>query len=153
MRRCPSVHDYHDFNNCGGEKFQIIGEGATQNAIKSGQRIRLRFLGAEKGWLGCPTKTHCDRRPCPGTTAQASDFSRCEGEIFRIFARGKENGQVIHDGDLVMLYYPVTDTSVSIQGQNEGDDTSLNFCPGVTPPAYLSYGICSKNVFRIHRKP
>ena len=153
MRGCPSVHDYRDFKKCGGEIFQIIGEGATQNPIKSGQRIRLRYLGAEKGWLGCPAETHCERKACPGTTVQASDFNRCGGEIFRIYARGKTNGQIIYDGDVVMLYYPVTGKSVSIQGQKEGDGTSLNFCPGVPPPAYLSYGICSKNVFRIYRKP
>ena len=52
---------------------------------------------------------------------------------------------------MVMLYYG--GRYVSIQGQNDGDDTSLNFCPGVTPPAYLSYGICSKNAFRIYRRP
>ena len=52
-----------------------------------------------------------------------------------------------------MLYYVRDGRYVSIQGQYEGDDTSLNFCPGVTPPAYLSYGICSKNTFRIYRKP
>jgi len=42
---------------------------------------------------------------------------------------------------------------VTIQGENPGDDTNLNVCPGVAPPAYLSYGICSKNAFRIYRKP
>ena len=42
---------------------------------------------------------------------------------------------------------------VSIQGQYNEDPTTLDFCPGVSPPAYLSYGICSNNVFRIYRKP
>ena len=106
--------------------------------------------------MGCFPKTRCDKRTCPGTTAQASDFSRCWGEVFRIYARGKTNGQVIYDGDVVMLYYIADGNDgryVSIQGQNFRDDTSLNFCPGVVPPAYLSYGICSKNAFRIFRKP
>ena len=69
------------------------------------------------------------------------------------YAHEKTNGQIIYDGDVVMLYYIADGRFVSIQGQNEADDTSLNFCPGVVPPAYLSYGICSKNAFRICRKP
>ena len=52
-----------------------------------------------------------------------------------------------------MLYYALDGKYVAIEGQNTGHNTSLNFCPGVTPPAYLSYGICSKNAFCIYRKP
>ena len=52
-----------------------------------------------------------------------------------------------------MLYYVRGGKYISIQGENYADDTSLNFCPGVAPPTYLSYAICSKNVFRIYRKP
>ena len=153
MRRCPNNKAYYDFQECGSEVFQIIGEGSTHNPIKSGQRIRLRYVNAESTWMGCPTKNHCERKTCPGTAIHASDFSKCRGEIFRIYARGKRNEEIIYDGDLVMLYLPIAGRSVSIQGENEGDDTSLNFCPGLTPPVYLSYGICSKSVFRIYRKP
>ena len=52
-----------------------------------------------------------------------------------------------------MFYYIATGRYVSIQGQYYRDDTSLDFCPGVVPPAYLSYGICSKNAFHIYQKP
>ena len=152
MRFCTR-YPYHDFQKCDSEIFQIIGEGATYNTIKSGQRIRLRCLGAYNSWIGCSSRAYCEKSTCPGTAIQASDFSKCRGEILRIYARGKRNGQVIHNADLVMLYFPVAGRSISIQGQNDGDDTSLNFCPGLTPPVYLSYGICSKNVFRIYRKP
>ena len=70
--------------------------------------------------------------------------------MFRIYARGKANGQTVYNGDVVMLYYEHNRRYVSIQGQDEGDDTSLDFCPGEVPPAYLSYGVCSKNAFRIY---
>ena len=103
--------------------------------------------------MGCPTRTYCRIRTCPGTTSQAADFSRCGGQIFRIYARGKTNGQIIYNGDVVMLYHPGGRRYVSIQGENEADDTSLNYCAGITPPAYLSYGICSKNAFQIYQKP
>ena len=156
LRMCPSSsYNYRYFDRCGGEVFQIIGEGATsQNRqIKSGQRIRLRFLREHNIWMGCPLNSYCDKRPCPGTNIQASNFNRCAGEIFRIYARGRTNGQIIYNGDVVMLYYEYNRRYVSIQGQNDGDNTSLDFCPGEVPPAYLSYGICSKNAFRIYRKP
>ena len=52
-----------------------------------------------------------------------------------------------------MLYYDHTGRYVCIQGDYEGDDTSLDFCPGIAPPTYLSYAICSRNAFRIYRKP
>ena len=146
-------NDYRDFQKCDDGIFQIIGEGAPYNTIRSGQRIRLRYLGAYNSWIGCSTRAYCEKSTCPGTAIQASNFTKCRGEILRIYARGKRNEEIIYDGDLVMLYFPVAGTSVSIQGENEGDDTSLNFCPGLAPPVYLSYGICSNNVFRIYRKP
>ena len=152
LRTCPSSNNnYANFETCGGEKFQIISDGAQSSPIKSGQQIRLRYLVAQKTWMGCSSNNRCEKKTCPGTSLQGKDFSRCGGEIFRIYAREKTNGQTIYNGDVVMLYHG--GRYVSIQGQYKGDDTSLNFCPGVTPPAYLSYGICSKNAFRIYRKP
>ena len=63
-------------------------------------------------------------------------------------------GKLIHNGDVVMFsYYEYGSKYVTIQEETSGADTNLNFCPGVTPPPYLSYGICSKNAFRIYRKP
>ena len=156
LRRCPSKGDkYRHFDTqCGGETFQIFNDGAQNSPIKCGQRIRLRYLFGQKNWVGCPlTKKHCDKSNCPGTTSNAKNFNRCGEEIFIIYARGRNNGEVIYNGDVVMLYFPPAGKYVSIQGVNQADATSINFCPGVAPPAYLSYGICSKNAFRIYRKP
>ena len=157
LRMCPSGNNNYRYfdGRCYGEEFQIIGEGTHGSAIKSGQRIRLRYLRDHNAWMGCPANTYCDKRTCPGTTAAGTVFTnnRCWGEVLKIYARGRADGQIIYNGDLVMLYYAWGGKYVSIQGQFEGNDTSLNFCPGEVPPAYLSYGICSKNVFRIYRKP
>jgi len=153
LRRCPSVNEnYRSPGRCWGEEFQIIGEGKNFDSIKSGQRIRLRYLREHNTWMGCPGHNHCDKRTCPGTTAAAKDFTndRCWGEIFVIYARGKANGAAIYNGDVVMLYYPRQGLYVSIQGENSNDDTSINFCPGAPPPAYLSYAMCSKNSFRVY---
>ena len=153
LRTCPSRgSNYRYFNGpCHGEEFQIIGEGTRRKPIKSGQQIQLRYLHGTNEWIGCPHNNRCDKRDCPGTISQARAF-RCLGEIFRIYARGRANGETIYNGDLVMLYYVQGGKYVSIQGQEEKDNTSLDFCPGKAPPAYLSYGICSKNTFRVYRK-
>jgi len=158
LRTCPSGNNYRYFDaRCWGEEFQVIGEGPNFSPIKSGQRIRIRYLREHNSWMGCPNheKKTCDKRTCPGTTAQGKDFTndRCWGEIFIMYARGRTNGQVIQNGDVVMLYYKKIGLYVSIKGEDYTDDTSLNFSPGVVPPAYLSYGICSKNAFRVYRKP
>ena len=64
-----------------------------------------------------------------------------------MYARGKANGQIIHSGDVVMLYYEYDGKYVSIQGENSGDDTSLNFCPGVTPQLTSAMEYAPKMLF------
>jgi len=149
---CPSYNQYQNFHICIGELFQIFGEGTPYNLIKSGQQIRLKYGHPDLlYWVGCASNNHCNRSDC--ITVQGNKFIRCKDQIFRIYARGRENGDVVLNGDVVMLYYVHGGKYISIQGQNEGNHTSLNFCPGMAPPAYLSYGICSKNAFRVYRKP
>ena len=154
LATCPSHNNnyYHKFEHCYGERFQIIGKGTNHNPIKSGQQIRLRYLHEHKTWVSFQNGK-CEKGTCSGTTSQGSNFNRCHTEIFRIYARGKRNGEVVYNDDVVMLYSDSACKYVSIQGQNNGDAASFNFCPGVVPPAYLSYGICSKNAFRIYQKP
>jgi len=152
QRMCPSVINYYqDFSQCEGEAFQIIAEGNVFEPVKSGQRIRLRYEAESNSWVSCIHETKCDRQTCPGTLLEARNFNSCHGELLVIHARGKKNGETIKSGDVIMLEYH--GRYITIQGDNEEDDSSVNFCPGVTPPAYLSYGICSKNVFRVYRKP
>jgi len=153
LHTCPSNNGkYQHFGTgCIGEEFQIIGEGTTHNPIKSGQRIRLRFVNGYNTWVGCPHNNCCDKRPCSGTTVQGGNFNMCGGEILKIYAHGRKNGEVVYNGDVVMLEHH--NKYITIQGEFDGHDTSLNFCPGKAPPAYFSYGICSKNVFHVYRKP
>ena len=54
LRTCPSRNNqYSNFGICRGEVFQIIGDGTQSSAIKSGQRIRLRYLYEPNIWMGC----------------------------------------------------------------------------------------------------
>ena len=152
---CPSQHyNYYRYfdERCYGERFQIIGKGTNHSPIKSGQQVRLRYLKEHNTWVSYRSG-YCKKGTCSGTTSQGSNFNRCHTEIFRIYARGRRNGEVVYNDDVIMLYSDSANKYVSIQGENSGDTASFNFCPGVTPPAYLSYGICSKNAFHIYRKP
>ena len=154
LATCPSYNDYYRFfdGRCYGEELQIIGEGTIHNPIKSGQQIRLRYLREHNAQVS-HRENYCGKGTCSGTTAQGSNFNRCQVEIFRMYDHGKENGETVYNDDVVMLYSENACKYVSIQGEKLGDKSSFNFCPGVTPPAYFSYGICSKNAFRIYRKP
>ena len=158
LRKCPSVNNNHqNFQNCWGEVFQIIGEGANYAPIRVGQRVRFRYLRLHNTWIGCrQDKDHCEHNTCPGSTLQGKNFNRCHWEMFKLFARGKRNGAIIQNSDEVMLYHEQQGMRryVSIQGKKDNvAGTSLDFCPGVAPPAFLSYAICSKNMFRIYRRP
>ena len=156
LATCPSSnYNYYFYFNerCYGERLQIIGKGASHEPIKSGQQIRLRYLHEHNTWVSYRVNNQCGKGTCSGTSAQGSNFNRCPAEIFRIYARGKKDGEVVYNNDVVMLYNENACKYVSIQGEKLGDGSTFNFCPGVTPPAYLSYGICSKNAFRIYRRP
>ena len=149
LRKCPTKEGrYKNFTACGGEMFQIVPEGGKY--IKSGYRVRFRYIAGGNQWMGCPHNDHCDKRPCPRTTFQALNFTRCGSEILTIYARGKYKGDIVQNGDVVMLGYGTK--FISIQGDGEGDDTSLNTCPGSGPPTYFDYSRCPRNVFRIYKK-
>ena len=150
LRSCPYYDHYiKSLNTCKGELFRIVVENS--GTVESGEHVRF-FIGNNQ-WLGCPWDYRCDKKPCPGKFSAAADFKRCAGENFIIYARGKENGETILNGDLVILYLPgyYGGKYVSIQGYNETSDTSMNYCPGKVPPSYDDYTTCSNNVFRIYK--
>lgn len=117
-------------------------------------RVRIRYTYTANTWFACVNQDRCDKRPCPGNITEARNFDRCGGEVFFIYARGRAHGEDIANGDLIMLFSPfIGRRYVAVNGQNDGDDLTVDFCPGETPPAYLTYAICSKNVFRVYIDP
>ena len=150
LRKCPSHRDYYykNFDTCKGEVFQIVPEGGEY--VKSGYQVRFRYFYGGNQWMGCPNNNHCNKRPCPGTTFQALNFTRCGSEVLTIYARGKYKGDIVRNGDVVMLGYRTK--FISIQGDGEGDDACLSVCPGSGPPTYFDYSRCPRNVFRIYKK-
>ena len=145
MRKCPSGKN--KFRYCGGEVFQIFGNG--DEYIRSGYKVRIRFRNK---WLSCYNGS-CSTRICPGSTKQTTNFTiSCNSETFTIYGHAKRDGDVIYIGDIVMLYINVNGSKyISIKGNREGDDTSLDYCPGNVPPNYFSFFACTRNVFQIYK--
>ena len=146
---CPSaVIGQRKFQHCSGEIFQILGDGGEY--IKSGYKVCIRHINAGNKWLSCFNGS-CSTKNCPGSTTQSTNFKiSCNNETFTIYAQAKRYGDIIYNGAFVML---TNDTKyISIQGSRNGDDVSLNFCPGNVPPYYSSFITCTKNVFQIYMK-
>ena len=150
LRKCPSYNSHltgkSKFGNCDGEVFQIFSNGGEY--IKSGYKVRIRFVRAGSKWLSC-SNGRCSTSNCPGSTTEATNFTiSCDNETFTIYAQAKSYGDVIFNGDYVMLTNGTK--YISIQGSDEGDDVSLNFCPGDVPPYNSSFITCTRNVFQIY---
>ena len=150
LRKCPSYNSHligkDKFRNCNGEVFQIFGDGGEH--IKSGYKVRIRIVRAGNMWLSC-NKENCSISSCPGSTTKATNFTiPCANETFTIYAHTKRYGDVIFNGDFVML--KADRKYISIQGSRESDAVSLNSCPG-NVPRYTSFITCIKNVFQIYK--
>ena len=150
LRVCPPnvlARGKNTFRNCGGEVFHIFGDG--DEYIRSGYKVRIR---SNSKWLSCYNGS-CFTRTCPGSTTQATNFSiPCNSETFTIYAHARRDGDVLYDRDLVMLYINANGSKyISIKGTHNGDDTSLDYCPGSVPPTYFSFFACTKNVFQIYK--
>ena len=152
LRKCPSYNKHlthtRKFGNCDGEVFQIFGDG--NDYIRSGYKVRIRFVRAGNKWLSCYNGT-CTVKNCPGSTTQSTNFKMsCGNETFTIYGKARRYGDLIYNGDFVMLYIN-TNQYISIKGVNEGDDASLDFCPGSVPPYYFSFFKCTRNVFQTYK--
>ena len=59
------------------------------------------------------------------------------------YACGRNNGDYIQNGDLVMIYFPGHSPTmfsndkkyVSMEGSTEGDDATMSTCPGINAPS------------------
>ena len=154
LRKCPSYRSHligaSKFKQCGAEVFQIFGNG--DEYIRSGYKVRIRFIEAGNKWLSCYNGS-CTVKNCPGSTSKATNFTiPCSNETFTIYGMARRYGDVIYDGDFVMLHINANGNKyISIQGSKEGDNTSLDYCPGTVPPYYFSYFTCTRNVFQTYK--
>ena len=146
-----------DWNTCHGEIFQIYrARGPGQ--VRAGDLVGLHYPNIPGKWLGCPGTTKgCEKTSCPGQPTIAHGFAtldnwfRCWGEVFRIYANGKNEGAVIKSGDDIMLYYIQEGNWVA---QPDTGNTGKFPCPGtVRPPPLSRVDVCPSETFKIWKRP
>ncbi|CAI8020927.1 hypothetical protein GBAR_LOCUS12466, partial [Geodia barretti] len=107
---CPRlIFTGAEWNNCWGEVFQIyraLGPGA----IQSGDFVGL-YYGRTRQWFSLSGNSgHTET--CPGSVDPVTGFDHlhkwfiCGGEVFRIYAYGKNDGAALDEEDDIVLYYP-----------------------------------------------
>lgn len=142
-----------DWTNCRGESFQIY-RARGSGALQVGDLVGVHYPHTHGTWLGCPGN-ECDRQTCPGNPTLTHGFSSdekwhtCGGEVFKIYAYGKNLGSTINNGDLIMLYYLAGGLWVA---QGYGNTIKLP-CPGtVRPPPRERYDACAWESFIIVKR-
>ena len=152
---CPGVFmTGSDWTHCWGEVFRIY-RASGPGQVRVGDLVGLYHPYTNGHWFGCSLR-ECGKTTCPGQPTIAHGFAqqekwyRCWGEVFKIYANSKSNGDIInlYDDD-IMLYY-LQDSSWVSQGY---EGTLKSRCPGSSrPPSSSKYDRCSHEVFKIWKQ-
>ena len=155
LETCPGLFfDEHDYTRrCVGEVMQIYRANGP-GSVKVGDLIGI-YYPIDKKWLGCHGSGNCYKHACPGHPTLAYGFSnyehwhRCYGEIYKIYARGKKNGDIITHKDDVMILFLQNFDYLSFPGGT----IHRNPCPsGHRPPSREKYDCCWGEVFNIWKR-
>ena len=138
-----------DWTKWGENEFQIFHSNGL-GVIRVGDYVALYFPTAKKWFSMYRNQGHLQIQ-CPGLPNKIYGFHRedswqyCGSEVFRIYAEGKKNTDIIEDGDTITLYYPCGKQYLKL-----GAGTPiLNSCPGGPPPRATAYDSCVGEVFEI----
>lgn len=153
LSTCAGLYyEREDYSRCYSLMFQILrhrGRGFMRN----GDFVGLYNL-KKKSWFGCATK-NCNRFSCPGRPTYKYGFKnsekwlRCWGEVFRIYARNKKMGELIHDHDQVGIYYLQEHKWVKMLNNNK---ITKSTCMGRSrPPGNSKFESCYRSTFEIHK--
>ena len=118
--------------------------------IDSGDTIGLQTY-VRNHWLSCyPPTGNCNRAGCPRMQLSGNDWTRCWGEVFRIY-RASGPGQV-SVGDLVGVYYP---REAGHWLGCSGNTCPKSSCPGQNTTAHgfaseEHWYTCCSEVFKIY---
>ena len=112
-----------------------------------GATVGFQPVYSKRNWLGCPDAT-CYKKSCPNLIMEGSDWTKCWGEVFRIYR--KKGPGVVLAGDLVGIYYPREKKWLSLSGGLGQKQT----CPGNPSSAYgfssyVKWAQCYGEVFGI----
>lgn len=116
--------------------------------IKSGNTIALQSYISVR-WVGCSGK-HCAAAGCPGVIFSGGDWTKCWGEVFKIYRA--DGPGAVKVGDLVGIYYSrEKDNWLSCWRKECGKSK----CPGKPTSAYgfsnsEKWFLCAGEVFKIY---
>ena len=149
---CPGLYfTSSEKTRCPGEAFRIYKY--TSGSIRVGNKIGIYF--PRKGeWFSC-WNSDCSTSSCPGTPhwyygflANRQKWSQCVGEVFQIFAYGKNYGDAIENGDAIILYYPYQRKWVSL---HVGHHSAYKLgCPGSIRDSVLIGDVTWRFLFISH---
>ena len=147
---CPGLYfSDEDVDNCAGEVFEIYRRLGSGNVLV-GDFVGLHYPYTSGNWLGC-SLDNCAKATCPGQATDEYGFAteekwyNCWGEVFRIYAAGKDSGDPIESGDDIFLYYLNDHKYVTLNTK-----TGKATCPGENrPPPISQYDTCYDEVFNI----
>ena len=145
----------NDWSRCSGEVFEIYRRKGP-GVVRSGDKVSLHYPRERGRWLGCAGVHSCGKATCPGQPTMRYGFQNsgkwgpCWGEVYRIFAKGKNVGNRIRPMDDVFLYLINRKLWVS---QCSSGHTRLRSCPGTSlPPPSSKFDSCSCETFKIYKK-
>ena len=152
---CPRLYmEGSDWTTCWGEVFQIYRKSGP-GALRVGDIVGI-YYPREGNWLSL-NLGFGHKHPCPGHPSHAHGFSgpekwtKCWGEVFEIYARGKGMGATISSHDHVTIFYRQDRKWVGLVGDHHVD---LRTCPGsVCPPPDHIYDKCWGEIFELWKRP
>lgn len=139
-----------DWDNCREQAFKIYRQNGP-GSVAVGDTVAL-YYPVDGEWFGC-YNTDCKTSSCPGSPNPTHGFATqdhwdlCLGEVFRIYARGKNNDDIIDTDDDIVLFYP-RDVKWVYQGYD--GNTRKSTCLGNSkPPPASRYDGCAYETFKI----
>ena len=153
--RCPvMMMSGNDWTGCASEVFKIYRASGT-GAVRVGDLVGIYHPHESGHWLSC-SSCNCGKNTCPGTPTTAHGFAAqehwytCWQSVFKIYAKGKNNSDIIDVYDDVSIYY-LQDSLWVAQGYNH--NTVKLPCLGTTrPPALNLYDHCAYETFTIWKR-
>ena len=142
-----------EYGRCRGEVFQIY-RAAGRGEVKIGDNVGF-YYPLKRLWLAA-VASQGHLASCPGVPRNSNHRlnTRCWGEVFQIYARGKSTGQPIDQLDHVMIYMPRHKAFLEYRHDNARNDGLVrSTCPGrCLPPQPSAYEKCFRYVFAIRKK-
>lgn len=147
---CPKVYfEGNDWNTCRDNIFHIYRARGPGDVLV-GDLVGIYLSNERENWFSCRNST-CGKSACPGIATTDHGFAieehwyRCYGEVFKIYARGRNMSEPIVPNDDVLLNY--------IQEYNwvqSATPVRKALCPGsVRPPPAERYDVCYVEVHQI----